>query len=271
MIVIGEKINGAVPKTGVAIAARDKEYIQELVRVQEAAGVAYLDVCAATDADIELETLKWMIDVVQEVNTLPICIDSPDPHILIEVLPLIKQPGLINSISLEGDKCEVLLPFLKENPEWKVVALASKTGAGVAYTAEEKAAIAFELSEKCAEYGVTEDRIFLDLLIFDASTRADTSTEYCKAIKLVKEKYPNVLITGALSNVSFTLPVKKALNQAFLVLAMGAGLDSFIGDITNRDLKATMMAADIMLENDRHCRKYTNAFRKGEIGPVKKD
>ena len=137
-------------------------------------------------------------------------------------------------------------------------------------TAEDKAELAFELIEKAAEYGVSEDRIFLDLLIFDASTRGDTATEFNKAIRMIKEKYPNVLITGALSNVSFTLPVKKALNSAFLVLAMEAGLDSFIGDTTNRDLKAVMLAADVLLEKDRHCRKYTTAFRKGEIGPVKK-
>ncbi len=270
MIVIGEKINGAVPKTGAAIANRDAEYIKQLVRDQEAAGVAYLDVCASTDADIEYETLCWLLDVVQEVNTIPICIDSPDPEILLKVFPKVKEPGLINSISLEGNKCELILPLLRDNPEWKVVALCSGGDKGVSYTAEDKAELAFELIEKAAEYGVSEDRIFLDLLIFDASTRGDTATEFNKAIRMIKEKYPKVLITGALSNVSFTLPVKKALNSAFLVLAMEAGLDSFIGDTTNRDLKAVMLAADVLLEKDRHCRKYTTAFRKGEIGPVKK-
>ncbi len=268
MIVIGEKINGAVPKTRAAIEARDKEYIQELVRIQEAAGVSYLDVCASTDPSEEYETLCWLIDVVQEINTIPICIDSPDPNMLVKVFPKIKTPGLINSISLEGDKCDILLPLLRDNPEWKVVALASSDD-GVPYTADEKVNNCFKLIEKCAEYGISEDRIFNDLLIFDASTRADTLTAFAEATRRVKEKYPNTIVTGALSNVSFTLPVKKALNQAFLVLAMQAGMDSFIGDTTNRDLKATMLAADIMLEKDNHCRKYTTAFRKGEIGPIK--
>lgn len=268
MIVIGEKINGAVPKTRAAIEARDKEYIQELVRIQEAAGVSYLDVCASTDPSEEYETLCWLIDTVQEINTIPICIDSPDPNMLVKVFPKIKTPGLINSISLEGDKCDILLPLLRDNPEWKVVALAS-SDEGVPYTADEKVNNCFKLIEKCAEYGISEDRIFNDLLIFDASTRADTLTAFAEATRRVKEKYPNTIVTGALSNVSFTLPVKKALNQAFLVLAMQAGMDSFIGDTTNRDLKATMLAADIMLEKDNHCRKYTTAFRKGEIGPIK--
>ncbi len=270
MIIIGEKINGAVPKTRAAIEARDAEYIKELVRMQEAAGVSYLDVCASTDPSEEYETLCWLIDTVQEVNTIPICIDSPDPNMLVKVFPKVKMPGLINSISLEGNKCDVILPLLRDNPEWKVVALASSDN-GVPYTADEKVANCFALIEKCAEYGISEDRVFNDLLIFDASTRGDTLTAFAEATRRVKEKYPNTIVTGALSNVSFTLPVKKALNQAFLVLAMQAGMDSFIGDTTNRDLKATMLAADIMLEKDNHCRKYTTAFRKGEIGPVKKD
>ena len=268
MIVIGEKINGAVPKTRAAIEARDKEYIQELVRIQEAAGCAYIDVCASTDASVEYDTLCWLIDCVQEVNTVPICIDSPDPNMLVKVFPKINEPGLINSVSLEGNKCDILFPLLRDNPEWKIVALASSDN-GVPYTADEKVANCFALIEKAAEYGISEDRIFNDLLIFDASTRADTLSAFAEATRRVKEKYPNTVVTGALSNVSFTLPVKKALNSAFLVLAMQSGLDSFIGDLTNRDLKAVMLAADVLLEKDNHCRKYTTAFRKGEIGPVK--
>ncbi|NLL63515.1 MAG: dihydropteroate synthase [Ruminococcaceae bacterium] len=271
MIVIGEKINGAVPKTGVAIANRDAEYIKELVRMQETAGVSYLDVCASTDADIEYEALCWLIDTVQEVNTIPLCVDSPDPEIILKVFPRVKEPGLINSISLEGNKCELLFPLLRDNPEWKAVALCSGGDVGVSYTAEQKAELAFKIIERAAEYGVTEDRLFLDLLIFDASTRNDTAIEFCKAIRMIKERYPNTIITGALSNVSFTLPVKKALNMAFLTLAMDAGLDSFIGDTTNRDLKALMLATNILIGKDKHCRKYTNAYRKGEIGPIKKD
>lgn len=268
MIVIGEKINGAVPKTRAAIEARDKEYIKELVRIQEAAGCDYIDVCASTDASVEYDTLCWLIDCVQEVNTKPICIDSPDPNMLVKVFPKINEPGLVNSVSLEGNKCDILFPLLRDNPEWKIVALASSDN-GVPYTADEKVANCFALIEKAAEYGITEDRIMNDLLIFDASTRSDCLSAFTEATRRVKEKYPNTIVTGALSNISFTLPVKKALNSAFLVLAMEAGLDSFIGDLTNRDLKAVMMAADVLLDNDKHCRKYTTAFRKGEIGPIK--
>lgn len=268
MIVIGEKINGAIPKTGEAIANRDAEYIKKLVIDQEAAGADYLDVCAATDPELEYDALCWLIDTVQEVNTKPICIDSPDPNMLVKVFPKINKPGLINSISLEGNKCEIILPLLKENPEWGVVALCS-SDEGVSYTVESKVKLAYELIEKAAEYGVTPDRMHIDLLVFAVSAVADSCSTFCEACRIVKEKYPTVNITEALSNISYGLPVRKALNMAFLTLSMNAGLDSLIGDPLNRDVKAAMLATDVLLEKDKHCRKYASAYRKGEIGPVK--
>ena len=268
MIVIGEKINGAIPKTGEAIANRDAEYIKKLVMDQEAAGADYLDVCAATDPELEYDALCWLIDTVQEVNTKPSCIDSPDPNMLVKVFPKINKPGLINSISLEGNKCEILLPLLRDNPEWGVIALCSSDD-GVSYTTESKVDLACKLIEKAGEYGVTPDRMHIDLLVFAVSAVADSCQTFCEACRIVKEKYPTVNITEALSNISYGLPVRKSLNMAFLTLSMNAGLDSLIGDPLNRDVKACMLATDVLLQKDRHCRKYSTAFRKGEIGPVK--
>ena len=121
MIIIGEKINGAIPSVAGAIARRDDSYITKLVIRQEEAGADYLDICAGTSAEEEKDALLWLIDVVQSQATKPICIDSPDPHVLLEVFPRLQKPGLINSISLEGEKCDLLLPLLKENPDRKSV------------------------------------------------------------------------------------------------------------------------------------------------------
>lgn len=268
MIIIGEKINGAIPKTGEAIANRDAEYIKDLVIKQEAAGADYLDVCAATDPELEYDALCWLIDTVQEVNTKPICIDSPDPEMLVKVFPKIKMPGLINSISLEGKKCDIILPLLRDNPEWGVIALCSGDE-GVSYTVEAKVRLAFQLIEKAAEYGVTPDRMHLDLLVFAVSAVEDTALTFFEALRQVKAKYPTVNVTEALSNISYGLPVRKSLNMAFVTLSMEAGLDSLIGDPLNRDVQAAILATDVLLMKDSHCRKYTKAFRQGKIGPVK--
>ena len=73
MIIIGEKINGAIPATAKAIAERNADYILNLVKIQEEAGADYLDVCAGTSPEEEKEALLWLIDVVQSQAQKPIC------------------------------------------------------------------------------------------------------------------------------------------------------------------------------------------------------
>ena len=269
MIIIGEKINGAIPATANAIAQRDADYILNLVKIQEEAGADYLDVCAGTTPEEEKEALLWLIDVVQSQATKPICIDSPDPQILVDVFPKLKKPGLLNSISLEGKKCEILLPLLRENPEWGVVALCCDNS-GVAESADDKVKNAFRLIECAAEYGISPDRIHIDPLVLALSAVNDSALQFTEAIRRIKEKYPTVNVTAALSNISFGLPVRKLINTHFLTLCMQAGLNSVIADPANRDVTATLFAVEALLGRDKYCRKYTTAYRKGKIGPAKK-
>ena len=88
-------------------------------------------------------------------------------------------------------------------------------------------------------------------------------------IRTVKEKYPSIHVTGAVSNISFNLPVRKVLNQAFLVLCMNAGMDSCVMDPTNRDMMGMMYATEAMLGLDEFCIEYIGAYREGKFGSVK--
>lgn len=269
MIVIGEKINGAIPKTAEAIKSRNAEYIKELITIQEQAGADYLDVCAGTAPEEEYDALCWLIDIVQENATKPICIDSPDPEILARVFPKIKQPGILNSISGEGNKCEVLLPILKDNPEWQVVALACDND-GIAASADDKVRIGLDMVAKCGICGIAPERIHIDPLVLAVSAVNDAALGFCEAIRRIKEAYPTVNITAALSNVSYGMPARKLLNTSFLTMAMLSGLDSVIADPCNRDVTGVIYATDVLMGRDRCCRKYNKAFRAGLIGPVKK-
>lgn len=270
MIIIGEKINGAIPVIAEAIRNRDADLIRKRVIDQEAAGADYLDVCAGTSPEEEYDALCWLIDVVQEVATKPICIDSPDPHMLIKVFPKLDKPGLINSISLEGDKCEVLLPLLRDNPQWGVVALCCDQD-GIPASAEIKVKNACILVEKAAEYGIAPERIHIDPLVLAVSAINDSAVQFFEAVRRIKEKYPTVKVTAALSNVSYGMPVRKLVNVNFLALSMAAGLDSVIADPLNRDVIGTIYATEALLGRDRLCRKYNTAYRKGKIGPVKQE
>lgn len=268
MIIIGEKINGTIPSVAAAISNHDEQFIKDLAIRQSEAGANYIDICAGTAVEIEEETLCWLIDIVQEVTETPLCIDSPDPELLARIYPRVKHPGLINSISLEGNKCDIILPILRDHPEWGVVALTCDQS-GIAETADTKVENAFALIEKALSYGVGPERIHIDPLVLALSAAQNAATEFFEAIQRIKEKYPKVHVTAALSNISFGMPARKLVNTNFLALSMEAGLDSVIADPLDRGVIETIFAVDAILGHDRLCRKFNTAYRKGIIGKKK--
>ena len=91
-----------------------------------------------------------------------------------------------------------------------------------------------------------------------------------ETITSVREQYPTIHITAAISNISFNLPVRKLINYGFLVLAMNAGLDSGIMDPTNKDMLGLVYATEALLGLDDYCMEYIGAYREGLIGTAKK-
>jgi 5-methyltetrahydrofolate--homocysteine methyltransferase len=90
------------------------------------------------------------------------------------------------------------------------------------------------------------------------------SLETCRKIR---EEFPKVHLTCGLSNISFGMPLRSLINQAFIVLVIQAGMDSVIINPEERELRGIMMAAETVLGKDRHCLNFNRAFRAGRIGP----
>jgi 5-methyltetrahydrofolate--homocysteine methyltransferase len=267
MIIIGEKINGSIPSTARAIQERDEAFIKNLAIRQTETGADYIDVAAGTRPELERNTLKWLITVVQDTVDTPLCIDSPDPNVLLDMIPLAKKPGMLNSVSEEHGKCEILLPKVADS-EWKIVALTCDNK-GVSPDSKVKFDIAVTIVEKAGKYGITQDRLFIDPLVTAVSANGGSLLSFNETLTAIKDKYPDVHITSGLSNISFGMPYRKAINQQFLALAMNAGMDSAIMDPTSDDMRATLYAVEALLGRDRNCRRYLTAFRKGLIGPKK--
>ena len=93
----------------------------------------------------------------------------------------------------------------------------------------------------------------------------------CDLIKQIKEEYPTIHMTGALSNVSFGLPGRKYINIPFMTLCMAAGLDSAIMDPTSRDMNGVMHATEALLGIDDYCMDYIDAYRENLFGPLNRD
>jgi len=268
MIIIGEKVNGFIPRTLQAIEAKDESYIREIVQSQTEYGSHYLDVCAGTAPEIERETMRWLIDLVQDEVDTPLCIDSSDVSVLLEMMQLAKKTGILNSISGEAGKCEAILPVIK-GTDWKVIMLTCDKN-GIPTDPEVKFQIAKDLIGQAQSYDVPLDNIFIDPLVTTLATTSGSLLSFNEAVRKIKGAFPEVHITSGLSNISFGMPYRKAINTQFLALAMSAGMDSAIMDPTSADMRATLYATDALLGNDDYCMNYLTAYRKGFIGPAKK-
>ena len=84
-------------------------------------------------------------------------------------------------------------------------------------------------------------------------------------MRAIRAKFPGVKITSGLSNISFGLPLRKLINRNFLCLAMYEGMDSAILDPADKDIRGTLLAVDMLTAKDKNCRKFTTAFRRGEL------
>ena len=265
MIIIGEKINGSIPSVAKAIAERNEDWIRNLAKIQAEQGANFIDVCASVK-DNEVETLHWLIDLVQEVTDTPICVDSPDPEVCVAAMKFCKKPGMINSVSMEGNKCDVILPAIA-GTDWQVVALTCDDD-GIPNDPKVKYEIAKRIMAKVDEYGVDHDNILFDPLVTTLGTNQQSFLNFIEAVELIKADYPDVHFTSGLSNISYGLPYRKAINMQFLCLAMNAGMDSAIMDPTSPDMQATMHATAALLGQDEYCMDYLEAYRDGMF-PVK--
>lgn len=268
MLIIGEKLNGAIKSVAEAIKNRDEVFIKNLASKQLESRADYLDICSGIpngDADI----LKWMIEIIQaDHDDVRFSIDSPNPETILECIPFCKNPGMINSVSLEGGKIEKIFPAVVNNKDWKVIALLLDE-TGMPETVEKRMDNFRRIMEKVNEYGISADRIYFDPLVFTVGTSPDSFLNFVGTSKRIKNEYPKAHIVSGLSNVSYGLPYRKAINHAFLIGAMMSGMDSAIMDPLNRDLLGGVYAAEALLGEDEYCIEYLSAFRDGLFGVQK--
>ena len=268
MIIIGEKINGSIPAVADAIARRDADFIKQRAEAQQRAGATFIDCCASVPEERELETLKWMIDCIQDASDLPISVDSPSARVLSEAWKFCARPGLFNSVSGEGDKINTIFPILAGNKGWQVIALCSDD-TGIPKSAADRLRVFDRIMARAKEYGISPARIHIDPLVEMLCTSENGIETNIEVISTVRARYPSIHITAAVSNISFNLPVRKMINLGFTVLAMNAGLDSAILDPTNRDMMGVIYATEALLGLDDYCMEYISAYREGLFGPAK--
>lgn len=263
MIIIGEKLNGTLKKTAAAIAARDVEFVQELARKQVEAGADYLDVNAGTGSGQEANDLVWLVETVQAVVDVPLCLDSANPVALKSGMECVKQIPMVNSISGEASRLDGILPLVADCGS-AVIALLLGDG-GIPDDLEGRLKIGRLLLERTRQAGVPDEKVFIDPLAMAISTKTEGALVALETMRVLRAENPDVKFSIGLSNISFGLPARTLINQAFLAQLLAAGLDAAIINPMEQALINMLYATEMILGRDRFCRNYTTAFRKGKI------
>lgn len=264
MIIIGEKLNSTLKSIRPAMENYDSDAIIDLAKKQYEAGATYLDVNAGMFYDDEPERLEWLVKTVQGVVDAPLALDTPNPIALRRALEANKNPKpLINSISDETPRYNAIMPLAVEF-KTSIIALCMDD-TGMPETTKDRLVIAERLIKKLTKEGIAINDIFVDPLVRPVGTGSHYGVVAIETIRQVKAEFPEVHIACGLSNVSFGIPCRKLMNQAFLVAAMGAGMDGAIIDPLDKKLMSFIYASEALFGHDDFCMQYLTKFRAGEL------
>ena len=226
MIIIGELINASRKAIKAAIEAQDAAAIQKVAGDQAEAGADYIDVNAGIFVGKEPEYLRWLVETVQQATDKPCAIDSPDPAAIEAAFAVHKGTPLINSISLEKERYDKLMPIIA-GTDMKVIALCM-SDAGMPQTVDDRMKIADTLVGGLVKNNVKLENIFVDPLVQPLSVDKTFGVEFINTIEKIVAAYPGIHTACGLSNISYGLPASKFMNQTFMTMAIAKGLDGAI-------------------------------------------
>ena len=255
MLIIGEKLNSSIPSVKKLMDANDTEGLIALIEKQRDAGAEYLDVNTAL-CENEAEMMKQIISLIIARTSCGIVLDSPDPRIILDAIPLCgDRPVIVNSVT-PTDRFDALVPALANKyPSVGVVALPIDV--------EDRDALDAFI-QRLTDAGISPDRIYMDLLIESVATNDIAGKHALDTLVYIKHSYPALKTTCGLSNIAFGLPSRHTVNTAFFALASALGLDSAIMDPTAPSMRKTISAIRLLSGEDEYCMDYITCIQELE-------
>ncbi|MFC1992837.1 dihydropteroate synthase [Chloroflexota bacterium] len=267
MLVIGERINASTTSVAEAIARRDVEFLQNLAKIQVMAGADFIDVNVGASygsGQNGTATMEWLVDVVQEATDTPLAIDSDFPDIIEAALCKYRgEKMIINSVTAEPVKLELVGRLAAERQSW-LIALAMGEN-GIPDSVEERLSACDLIITYLSRLGIPNERLLFDPLVLPIAVDSNQGLITLKTIEEIKSRYPGAKTVMGLSNISYSLPNRKLVNRAFLLMAAYAGLDAVILDPLDTKTTSLIKAADMLTGKDPLCRSYLRTHRKGTI------
>ncbi|MDA8798049.1 methyltetrahydrofolate cobalamin methyltransferase [Alphaproteobacteria bacterium] len=258
--VIGERINPTGRKLLAAeMAAGDYSRVLSDALAQVEAGATMLDVNAGIPMADEPAILAKAIQLVQEVVDVPLAIDSSIVAALEAGLSVYKGKPLVNSVTGEEERLEVVLPLVKKYGA-AVVAI-SNDETGISEDPNVRYEVAKKIVERAADYGIPREDVVVDPLIMPVGAINMAGRSALDLIIRLRNELKVNTTCGA-SNISFGLPNRHGMNAAFLSMAAGAGMTSAIMNPLHTEEMTGIMGANVMNGNDPECRRWIQKFRE---------
>jgi 5-methyltetrahydrofolate--homocysteine methyltransferase len=265
-VLIGERINpSGRKKLTEALKAGNLDIVRKEAKAQSEAGADILDVNVSTFGVDEAALLAKAVKAVMDTVDIPLCLDSANAEALEAALKVYKGKPLINSVTGEEQSLTKILPLVKKYGA-AIVGLV-QDDEGIPHDAKRRLAIAEKIVKRAEAAGVPRDDIIIDCLCLAVGAEMTAGTAILDAARQIKKEL-GVNLTLAVSNISFGLPDRDLLNNAFLAMAIAAGVTCVIADVNK--VRSSVLAADLILAHDKYARRYTESYRQRQKQSTKK-
>ena len=258
-VVIGERINPTGRKVLAAeMAAGDFSRVESDALAQVAAGAHMLDVNAGIPLADEPAILARAVQLVQSITDVPLSIDSSIVAALQRGLEVYQGKALVNSVTGEEERLESVLPLVRKHGA-AVVAI-SNDETGISEDPDVRFAVARKIVERAEDHGIPRADVVVDPLVMPIGAINRAGRQVMHIVRRLREEL-GVNSTCGASNVSFGLPNRPGINNAFLTMAIGAGLTSAITNPLEESVVQAVLGADVMMGQDPDCRRWSRKYR----------
>jgi len=268
MIVIGESIHLIAKKVKEALANRDTAFIQDLARRQVEKGAEVLDLNIGPQKKAGPEVMTWIVESIQQVTDVPISLDTTNAAAIEAGLKVCKKKAFINSTDATPERLDNLMSLAaKYNANIIGLTLGSS---GLPSTADARIELAEQILAVAEDKGVPIDNVFLDPLVLTVNGNQDQAPQTMEAVRFFKQtRQPPPMTTCGLSNVSNDCPneLRPLLNRIYLIMFIGAGLDSAIIDSLDDEIMEALRIIDSKDTSTPKAKLYVdlyNAYAQGE-------
>ena len=260
--VIGERINPTGKKRlQQALLEEDLDYLVEMAIRQADAGADLLDVNVGHPGVDEVRMLPRAVQAIQAATDLPLQLDSTNPAALEAALRVYHGKAAVNSVNGKEESLRTVLPLVKKYGA-AVVGLTLDED-GIPDTAEKRVAIAERILDRALQAGIPREDVWIDCLTLTVSAQQEQARETLRAVRMVTEKLGLKTVLGV-SNISFGLPNRLLMTQAFLAGALEAGLTMPIINPNQAEIMDLIAARRVLDGEDAGCRRYVERFAETE-------